>query len=259
VIARRLALLAAALALLAATGVAAAAPGHTPPVGGPPPFPVDEIIAGLRTPQPPGLVLFKRAGPEILLGVGHRNQLEIVGYRSAKAACLFVASRQMRSSGGGCGGIDYAPPEEHALVITNADGTPLGGGGRLSQIEGQLSAAVVAVRLRYRVHGRLRHSRAVVARVRGDVQERLGTAHPFGHFVATFHGCSSKAVVTALGTDGKVLESTTIAGDVLHLHVPCKGDAGVSGAFATESRGGWSPDRHDGVAGSTRNDDPDDQ
>ena len=204
-------------------------------VGGPPPFPVDELIPGFRSPEPAGPSLPKRSGPEILLGVGHRAQLEIVGYRAGKSACVFTANRQLRSSSGGCGKVAELPPEGHAIVIEGTSGTPIGPpGDRLSGIEGTLRPDVAEVRLRYRVHGSPRHSRAVVAPGPRPQRQTHGHAQPFGRFAATFHGCSSWAVVTALGDSGEVLESTTIAADLLHLRVPCKGSGGSLGSVAVE-------------------------
>ncbi len=148
----------------------------------------------------------------MLLGVGHREQLEIVGYRSGKGACIDIANRQVRSAGTGCGGSRaFLPPGERALLIDGIDGTEVGhDGARLSQIEGSLSPAVAEVRLLYPLRGKMRHSRAVVARVRGRLLGAIGLKLPFGAFAATYHGCSSKVKVTAFGDAGEVLESTSI-------------------------------------------------
>jgi hypothetical protein len=77
----------------------------------------------------------------------------------------------------------------------------------------------------------MRHSRAVVARVQGSLLAAIGLKRPFGAFAATYHGCSSKVKVTALGDNGEVLESTSLR----PFHVPCKGSGGSVGAYAEGS------------------------
>jgi hypothetical protein len=237
VLSRRLLIIPVVVALLFAV-VADTAAGSPARIGGPPPFPVNELIPGLQLPEDRHFRSV-RTGPEVLLGVGHKEQLEIVGYRSGKGACVDVANRQVRSSGGGCGGSRaFLPPSERSIFIDGVDGTEVGHDGtRFSQIEGSLSPDVTGVRLVYPLRGKMRQSRAVVARVRGHLLAAIGLKRPFGGFAATYHGCSSKVKVMALGEGGEVLESTSLLHGLLRLRVPCKEDGGASGAVANEPSG----------------------
>lgn len=165
------------------------------PVGGPPTsdYPrCDRII--------------RPCGDPIVIGAGTTafGPIEVVAYTARLGLCVDVDMRF--GSSGGCPATRPRSPVDPDGV----SGSFSRHGGGYTQLTGTTRPEVAAVRARYLHRGRWHTAGALIARIEGDLQERLGQPKPFGYFVLTVAGCveAHRFRVTALAADGTVLQRT---------------------------------------------------
>jgi hypothetical protein len=146
-------------------------------IGGPPTNDFNRCYRDLRP-----------CGDPLVIGTGHRffGSVEIIAMQSRLGLCLEV---DVVDEGGSstCPG-EVRPRDQKAVEMTMSSFAS-GRGESYTELIGPVVPEAAAVRVRYRRAGNPRAVDAILARVDGELQQRLEEPEPFAIFEAGVRGC----------------------------------------------------------------------
>jgi hypothetical protein len=160
----------------------------------------------------------------VVLGVGGRPRLEIVGYDSVQGPCVYADEVRALSYFGIECNSGFGTPSTGPIFISSAGSGEFGRSRhRFSNLTGFLSPDVAMVRVQYRFDRAARSGNAVVGHVKGRLVDQLGMSAPFGLFAFAVNHCvTSEVTLIAFDSQGAELGRTSTTGGPLPIGPICR-------------------------------------